>query len=876
MGLRGVKSVWEICEPHRDVFSRDLDPSLFAISLHHVACGDGDRDYTDAERFFSRTFMTRALENLLERVIGRLAGRGSGAPILRLETAFGGGKTHTMTALLHIARSPEVLGSHEAIQPILERLGLRALPGDIRVAVLDGRGLNVRGRSIEGGLTVKTLWGELAYQVGGRDGYAMLADADQTCTSPGAGRLTEFLKRYQPVLVLMDEVLEYLIKARAVKVGDSSLMEQTGTFLGDLTAAVSAVPQSVLTVSLPASSLEVPTESKDEAERLFQFAKKIFGRVELVETPVAEDEVFGVLRRRLFQSVGTERDAKKAVDLLRNYYDRYAHAFPDRVLSPDYKERMLRAYPFHPEVVDLLYERWGPHPQFQRTRGALRLLALVIRNLWTRRPGSALLIQPHHIALSDRHIRGEVVRLLDSSWESIVTGDVLDRAAKIEQELGGDYMKEQLGVGAATCAFLYSISAGMQHSGATEEEIRMALLRPEINPAMATEVLGRMREQLWYLRYRDRRYVFSARPNLNKVILDFESQISDDSVTEALERRLEKVAGRGLGMFQMVIAPESPEYVPDRAQPTLVVLPLAVEDPLQWMKRAMQSAADRIRTNRNMLIFVVPESAKVEALRSVVRRLVALEQVVAAPSLREMDREDQLQVKEQLKDKEAELEGQLRQVYRRVYRPGDPEPVEVRGSNPEAIKAATLDEFVKEMLDRAGVLIERIAPEYLTETLPLGEGRPVPLSQVSNLLTGVIGQPVVPNPAGAVQDAIRKGVQEGLFAVRVADRVYHREEVPPEVLQRNDVVLEPATVQVAPPPPSGEPRPLRLRVRTSARHLYPLLQAAKENFSKLTEASLTVEVDDPTGELSDAREQLDRLLRQYGCTVDWIENGASE
>lgn len=875
MGLRGVKPVWEICEPHRDVFSRDPDPSLFAISLHHVACGDGDRDYTDAERFFARTFMTRALENLLERVIGRLAGRGSGAPILRLETAFGGGKTHTMTALLHIARSPQELSSHEAIQPILERLGLRALPGDIRVAVLDGRGLNVRGRSIEGGLTVKTLWGELAYQVGGREGYAMLADADQTCTSPGAGRLTEFLKHYQPVLVLMDEVLEYLIKARAVKVGDSSLMEQTGTFLGDLTAAVSAVPQSVLTVSLPASSLEVPTESKDDAERFFQFAKKIFGRVELVETPVAEDEVFGVLRRRLFQSVGTERDAKKAVDLLRSYYDRYAHAFPDRVLSPDYKERMLRAYPFHPEVVDLLYERWGPHPQFQRTRGALRLLALVIRNLWTRRPGSAFMIQPHHIALSDRHIRGEIVRLLDSSWESIVTGDVLDRAAKLEQELGGDYMKEQLGVGAATCAFLYSISAGMQHSGATEEEIRMALLRPDINPAMATEVLGRMREQLWYLRYRDRRYLFSARPNLNKVILDFEGQISDDSVTEALERRLGTVAGRGMDIFQMVIAPESPENVPDRAQPTLVLLPLEVEDPLQWMKRAMQSAADRIRANRNMLIFVVPESAKVEALRSVVRRLVALEQVAASPSFREMDREDQLQVKEQFKDKEAELEGQLRQVYRRVFRPGDPEPVEIRGSNPDAIKATTLDEFVKGTLDQAGVLFERLAPEYLAETLRLDEECPVPLSQVSNLLTGVVGQPVVANPAGAVQDAIRKGVQEGLFAVRVADRLYHREEVPPDVLNRNDVVLVRATEQVATPPPV-ERRQLQLRVRTSATQLYPLLLAAKENFSKLTEASLTVEVDDPTGELSDAREQLDRLLRQYGCTVEWIENGASE
>jgi hypothetical protein len=255
-------------------------------------------------------------------------------------------------------------------------------------------------------LTIRTLWGELAYQLGGRDGYHLLADADETRTAPGSARLTDFLQRYQPALILMDEVLEYLVKAQAVRVGDSNLMAQTGAFLGELTAAVGATLQSVLVLALPASSYEVPAESHEAAERLFQYAKKVLGRLEMVETPVAQDEVFGVLRRRLFKSVGNDRDQRRAVEAMREYYDEYARFFPDRLRTPDYKERMLHAYPFHPELIDLLYERWGPHPQFQRTRGALRLLALVLRRLFNQRDGSAVLIQPHHIDLADRHIRG--------------------------------------------------------------------------------------------------------------------------------------------------------------------------------------------------------------------------------------------------------------------------------------------------------------------------------------------------------------------------------------------------------------------------------------------------------------------------------------
>lgn len=869
MATRTIKRVWEVCEPHPDVFSRDPDPSLFAISLHHVAHGSADRDYTDAERFFSRTYMTRALSELLERVIGRLAGQGRGAPVLRLETPFGGGKTHTMTALYHIARSPEAAQAHESVQAILQRLNLRALPTRVHTAVLDGRALDVRERRTDDGLTIRTLWGELAYQLGGRDGYHQLADADETRTAPGSARLTEFLARYQPALILMDEVLEYLVKAQAVRVGDSNLMAQTGAFLGELTAAVGATPQSVLVLALPASSYEVPAESQEAAERLFQYAKKVLGRLEMVETPVAQDEVFGVLRRRLFKSVGNDREQRRAVEAMREYYDEYARFFPDRLRTPDYKERMLRAYPFHPELIDLLYERWGPHPQFQRTRGALRLLALVLRRLFNQRDGSALLIQPHHIDLADRHVRAEVVRLLDSGWDAIVTGDVLQRAREIEQKLGGEYAKEQLGKGAASCVFLYSISAATSVGGASEEEIRTALLRPPINPALASEVLGRLREDLWYLRYRDRRYLFSAKPNLNKVVLDYESEISDEAVEQALVERLKALVGTGQGVFQVVVAPQAPELIPDRPQPTLAVLPLHAEQPHEWMKQAVERAGDGMRINKNMLVFLVPDRSRLSALRAALRRCLALEELARSPSFKEMEKDDQQQLKEQLKDKEAEVEALLRHAYQEIYRPSNGAVERVSVVVPPQT-AKTLDEYVKQVLERAGILLEQLAPEYLKEMLNIEAHQEAPLAQASNLFTGVVGQPIPTKPQEVLQTAVREGVKQGVFGVRVGDQLYFGEEVPDDALKSPQAMLvAPTAVSVAPPQPTARPRPRALRVRTSANLLYPLLKVA-ESLRTLPEASICLEVHDPTGGLDTLRAELDRLLQDYGCTAEWL------
>ncbi|HXF05591.1 MAG TPA: DUF499 domain-containing protein [Blastocatellia bacterium] len=881
MASKNIKRVWEICEPHGDVFAKDLDPSLFAVSLHHVEQGTADRDYTDPERFFVKTFMTRSLANLMERVLGRLcAAGGVGAPILRLETPFGGGKTHTMAALYHLCKHPDASGEAEAVRPILERLNLRTIPPGIRVAVLDCRELDARnGREVEG-RKILTLWGELAFRLGGKAFYERMRDSDEARTAPGAGKLSALLNESQPALILMDELLDYLVKAKAVKVGDSNLMEQTGVFLQELTAAVSASPQAVLVVSLPASSLEIPEENQEAAERLFQYAKKVLGRVELVETPVAQDEIFGVLQRRLFKWLGEEREIKRVVNAMADYYNEYARFFPDRVRTSDYRGRMLKAYPFHPELIGLLYERWGPHPQFQRTRGALRLLAMVIRRLWNQRPGSAFLIQPHHTDLADRHIRAEVVKLLDSGFDAVVTGDVLQRADEIDRDLGQEYRREKLAQGAASCAFLFSISAATRDMGATEEEIRTALLRPDINPAQISEVLSHLRERLWYLVYRDKRYRFQAKPNLNKIILDYESDITEEQVQEGLKNELEKIAGKGKTPLTVIVAPLDHRGVPDRAEPTLVVLPLELHERSRaeaWMKEVTQQAGEAYRSHKNMLVFLVPEAGNLSQLRARMRRVLALEAIRNSGSFRQMDEEDRQQMDAQCKDASTGLQGLLLTAYSRIYRPS-PEGISElpAGPIPEGVKAKTLAEAVYARLEKEGLLLKEVSPEYLSEKI-LAKDREISLDQVASAFVGTPGAPLLTEPKQAISRAVEEGVKQARFGVKVGGRVYFGELVPAGVLLEDRVtIVSKEHIGLEKVEPAGEgQRPVvsGLRLQTSTSHFYPVQKVV--DLLRNASAQVNVELREPTGELAKKKAEIEKLLRDYGISFEWEEEKLS-
>lgn len=838
---------------------------MFAASLHAVEAGTADPDYTDPERFFAKTFMTQSLENVLEEVLARLLGQsGRGTPVLRLETPFGGGKTHTMVALYHLARHPEAVEATEAGERLRERLNLRSLPRDIRVAVLDGVALDPLGRTVEG-LHIRTLWGELAYRLGGKAFYEAVREKDEARIPPGQAVLADLLRAAQPTLILMDEVMHYLAKARAVKVGDTNLADQSVAFLRELTEAVREVPRAVLILSLPASSLEVPVEDPAQAEALFQSVRKVAGRIELIETPVVGDEVFGVLQRRLFRSSCDERAARRAVSAFLEYYKDFAQFFPEELRSPAYRDRMRQAYPFHPALVDLLVQRWGPHRQFQRTRGALRLLALVLRRLWSQRPGSAYLLQPHHIDLADRHLRAEVVRLLDgAAFEGIVSGDILERARRIDRELGGDYQRERLAEGAATVILLYSIAAGAERVGCNEEELRVALLRPGINPAQVSEALRRLRESLWYLRHRDHRYFFTAKPNLNKVILDFEQEVSEEEVEGALRERVEKAAGAGRGPLEVWIAPNL-EGIGEPSRATLVILPWGLEDPEDaraWMRQVI-----RRTTHRNLLIFLAPEKGHEAAVRAAVRRWRALQQLQRAPTFRELDKEDQAEVWRLVEEKEAEIEGRLSAMYGRLFRPAGEDVEEVR----VALKPDRRPwvERVAEALKGSGILVEAeaLSPVFLATHFRVKD-RPVSLAEIQSALAGAPDMPVVTDPRRAVREAVRAGVEQKAFAVRIGETVYtDPQALPEEALESPNAVLVPIEEVAAPPSPAPAPGPSRLEATFQGRNLYPLRKLLEKIEGQ--DVTVTVVIEDRTGALARQRGDLEGLLQDYYVSYTW-------
>lgn len=898
MKKKSIPRVWELCEPHPDVFSGELNLALFAANLHQVETGEAPPDYTEPERFFDKTFMTKSLENLLEGVLGRLAGeKDKGAPVLQLQTPFGGGKTHTLVALYHAARHPELL-----INKLMGAYGHTSLPKPVSVAVLDGVALNPQGRKVVEGLEVKTLWGELAFKLGGKALYELVREADEARTTPGGETLAKILRASAPTLILMDEVLQYLVKAKGVPVGKGDLSEQTQAFLHELSVTVSGLANCVLVVSLPASALEIAASTPEEAQRLFDYSKKIFGRVERVETPVAQDEVFGVLRKRLFRTLPSDREIRTISDAFRNYYDQNQRSFPDEVRTVAYRDRMDRAYPFHPELIDLLYQRWGPHPQFQRTRGALRLLALVIRRLWNERPGSAYLVQPCHVDLSDRAIRSEVVKLLGSEFDTVVTSDVLEKGRAVDEELRGDYYKEKLARSLAGSIFLYSISAAAHEQGASPEELNIALLRPGVNPALATETLNRLRDRLWYLVSKDRRYRFDAHFNLNKVLQDYEAGVSDEQIEEAVRETLEQIAGRE--GFRVSLWPKESRDIEDRPEPTLVIVQPALllnEEGKKLLESWVQSCGTGYRVYKNELVFVLADPSELASARTKARKQKALEIFKASAQYKSLDPDERAEVNNRFKEAEQELKDSLLRTYVALLRPDRVGLSEVPWASQEALTGQTIAARVWQRLRDHGVLLETVAPQYITDLLWGKDQEEVALKAIYNAFLSTPGRPILAN-ASALKAAVAQGVRSGAFGYASQkseagdfQNICINEELSLAQIDIEAgwlVVAEKASRLVAQPKPVGAVGSRektvtpgqtlistdqatsslgaavhwRLTISTQTQMLYPLLKAAEylKELAGRVEIVIETEGIPPT-----LQKELEKLLQDYGVSYSF-------
>jgi hypothetical protein len=422
----GLKPWREIVMPHQDVASGRYQQAEFAADLWQVFLDDKttSNEYRDPTEFFTRTYLTEGLKQLLIGALQRLSGD-KGDPVIELQTNFGGGKTHAMLALYHLffgVSAKQLPG----LEPVFEAAKVSEPPQNVNTVVLVGNKISPgQTHTKKDGTVVRTLWGEIAWQLGESAGgleeaqkaYEMVRQADETSTNPG-DTLKLLFNRYAPCLILIDEWVSYARQLHFENDLPAGSFDTHFTFAQTLSESAKNADRTLLVASIPSSDIEI---GGDRGQHALDRLKNAIGRVESPWRPASAEESFEIVRRRLFQPIDSNayvaRDA-----VIRAFYEMYqaqAVEFPSECREPNYKRRLEEAYPIHPELFDRLYSDWSTLDKFQRTRGVLRLMAKVIHSLWDRGDKN-LLIMPASVAMDDAQVQSELTRYLDDNWVPII------------------------------------------------------------------------------------------------------------------------------------------------------------------------------------------------------------------------------------------------------------------------------------------------------------------------------------------------------------------------------------------------------------------------------------------------------------------------
>jgi predicted AAA+ superfamily ATPase len=532
-----IKPWYAVAIPHEDIREGRLSEAVFAANLWAVVQRDAPEVYLDPEAFFAKTYLTVGLTNVLRRAVAALSGEtDAGDRILSLQTSFGGGKTHSLVALWHLAKHTETLRKSSACADLRRVLG-NALPERVKaVAVFTNRTCDAtQGRMTPEGIRTRTLWGELALQLGGVELYREI-EANDLARAVPQGLFVNILRRAAPCLILLDEIADYCVGASAVSVGDTTLADQTISFAQELTDAVSHVPGVAVVATLPASHLEVAGSEK--GQEILTSLEKRFGRMSADIRPVADDEIYEVVRRRLFESVGAPEEHGRVADAYMQMYGQHRNEVPAEATRGTFRERLVAAYPFHPALIDALYLRWGSHGDFQRTRGVLRLLASIVGDLWDRRhteTQSQPLIQPCHMRWTADALHAALTRLWGAAYDSVVAADVIGGKANarlLDDERGGEYNNERIAQGLAAAILLGSFGGQGARAGYGTRDLKLCVSRPDLNWGYTDGALLTLEERAFYLHSTSvgdhgKRYWFGTRPTLTKLIVRSDLRCGD-------------------------------------------------------------------------------------------------------------------------------------------------------------------------------------------------------------------------------------------------------------------------------------------------------------------------------------------------------------
>lgn len=774
-----LKSWRDVVTPHGDVASGRYQQAEFAADLWQVHLGEGSDEYRKPQEFFRRTFLTESLKRLLVGGVQRISGKG-GDPVVQLQTNFGGGKTHSMLALYHLFSGvpPTELPGVDAV---LAEAGVNVLPKANRVVLVGNKISPGNPVKKPDGTVVRTLWGELAWQLGGKKAFARVIADDEKATSPG-DVLRELFKEYGPCLVLVDEWVAYARQLHDQSDLPAGGFETQFTFAQALTESAKLAGNCLLVISLPASDTAgSPHTQADDVEvggvrgrEALNRLRNVVGRVESSWRPATAEEGFEIVRRRLFEPIAGDQFKNRDVTA-RAFSDLY-HAqgaeFPPDCRDHDYEKRIQAAYPIHPEIFDQLYGAWSTLVKFQRTRGVLRLMASVIHSLWEKGDRSPLIL-PSTVPIDDPRVQFELTRYLSDNWVPIIEKDV-DGPNSLPLRIDGE--QSNLGKISATRRVARTIylgsapSAGVAHRGIEDRRIKLGCVMPGEAPPVFGDALRRLASAATYLYQDGTRYWYDTQATVTKLAEDRAEQLKrePDKVHDELDRRLRTDLAK-LGDFERVHAlPKSGADVPDDIDTRLVVLspdhPYTKEpDNAAEMaaKTIMESRGNAPRLFRNTVVFLAADKARLQDLDDGLRRFIAWNSILDQKEALNLSPFQVKQAETQRKAADGTVIARLPEAYCWALVPEQTTPQAdvvwhaIRLSGNDA-----LAQRVSKKLKSDELLLTALGPTILRKHLdgvPLWRGDNVPVRQLVEDFGRYLYLPRIAGPEVLVQ-SVRDGV----------------------------------------------------------------------------------------------------------------------
>ncbi|MGB5134465.1 MAG: DUF499 domain-containing protein [Prochlorococcaceae cyanobacterium] len=613
----------DVITPHPDVITGRYQQAEFAADLDQVRQGKGSSEYTDPAEFFRRTYITGGLKDLLRIALRRLNGQDAD-PVIELQTNFGGGKTHSMLALYHLC-SGTPLNLLSGLEEVCAEVGINSVP-KANTAVLVGTAFSAAEPTTKAdGTVVNTLWGELAYQLGGPAGYAIVANSDRERISPGARDLAELFRQSAPCLVLIDEWVAYARNLFGKADLPAGTYDSQISFAQALTEAAKQVPNALLLISVPQSTNEI---GGSNGEKALEGLRNVLQRVATEWRPANPNEGFEIVRRRLFEPILTDQAGAHRDAVVRSFKEMYAlnkNEFPAETREADYGDKLTASYPIHPELFQRLYDDWSTLPNFQRTRGVLRLLAKTIEDLWES--GSKdVMIMPSSMPLDDNEVKNELLRYLPNEWEPIISQDVDGEGAIPVRIDANNINLGRLSACKRVARSIYMGTApgsGTAKPGIGDQRIKLACAMPGEAPAVFGDALRRLGDQARFLNQDGDRYWLDTKPNLNRTADEHKQSYLNDraSLLVELNQKLDR-EGKNRGAFAgLHLTPPNGAAVPDEPATRLVVVPSQYPHKkggesaaLTWAQEVLASRGSSPRQYANTLVFLAADERALDDL----------------------------------------------------------------------------------------------------------------------------------------------------------------------------------------------------------------------------------------------------------------------